>query len=87
MEIPEEFIWRYVGHRKEDYLRCIEYFSNKNFAGLESIGHQLKGNGMTFGFPDITELGIELEKHAKRLDLISLKKDLEKFLNWVERMT
>jgi len=87
MQIPEEFMSRYLGHRKEDYEKCKKYFREKNFAQLEKIGHQLKGNGLTFGFPELSEIGREIEKNAKRDDLQSLKKALEVFSAWVREKT
>ena len=83
MEIPQEFLSRYLGHRREDYLKCRNFLVDKRFDELEKIGHQLKGNGLTFGFPDLTEIGRELEKNARNSDLFGLKKVVERFSVWI----
>ncbi len=83
MEISQEFLSRYLGHRREDFFKCKTYLADENFDELEKIGHQLKGNGLTFGFPDLTEIGMELEKRAKYSDLESLRDVVEKFSRWI----
>lgn len=84
MEIPQEFLVRYLVHRREDFKRCQGFLEEKNFVELEKIGHQLKGNGLTFGFPDLSEIGQDLEEEAKRTDCICLKKILERFSSWIK---
>jgi PAS domain S-box-containing protein len=41
-------------------------------AGLGAIGHRLKGNGASYGFPEITEIGARIERlgHAGQLEAI-----------------
>jgi HPt (histidine-containing phosphotransfer) domain-containing protein len=36
----------------------------REFDALSRLGHQLKGSGMSYGFPDISRLGQELEDAA-----------------------
>ena len=43
------------------------------FASIEMIGHKLKGNGSTFGYPELTQLGLAIEEAAKKLDLEKLR--------------
>jgi len=38
-------------------------------AGLAAIGHRLKGNGAACGFPEITELGAQIEQLGQAADI------------------
>ena len=39
-----------------------------DFPQVRKFGHNLKGTGAPFGFPEITELGLSLEMFAKAAD-------------------
>lgn len=43
--------------------------NNSEFAVLKLHGHRLKGNGASFGFPEMTEIGMQLEMAADQQDL------------------
>jgi HPt (histidine-containing phosphotransfer) domain-containing protein len=83
MEISQETISRYLRNRKDDLRKCREFLEAKNFEDLERIGHQLKGNGSTFGFPELSQLGMELEFNAKKKEPLALKTILEKYSKWL----
>ena len=48
--------------------------ASKNFEELGFIGHSLKGSGASYGFSEVTDLGIEIEQYAKHGDAKKLKK-------------
>ena len=59
----------------------------EDFAVIKGIGHNLKGSGMGFGFPKITELGTQIEISAIEKDpenLSSLIENLEDYLKRVD---
>ena len=87
MEISQDALSRYIRNRSEDLRKCREYFGTKNFEEIERIGHKLKGNGSTFGFPDLSKIGMELEVHAKKEDLSALQKVLESLARWLREKT
>jgi HPt (histidine-containing phosphotransfer) domain-containing protein len=41
--------------------RLAQALSSKDFETVERLGHQLKGSGSTYGFPEISALGAQLE--------------------------
>ena len=54
---------------------------NKNIYGIVHFAHKLKGSGASFGFPELSELGQEIEnvfKDAKWDELDILYEDLSK---------
>jgi len=59
----------YLEHRKKELLALKEHLEKGDFTFLERVGHQLKGNAVTYGFPELGDLGSQLEKAAQEHDL------------------
>lgn len=83
MEVPSDIMTRYLARRKHELDECYHSLEIKNFEGLERVGHQLKGNGVTFGHPEISKIGELLEEAAIKKDEAALKNVLERFSTWV----
>ncbi|HXH76641.1 MAG TPA: hypothetical protein VNJ08_16840 [Bacteriovoracaceae bacterium] len=83
MEVPDEIQGRYLERRKNDLEGCWVALENKNYVLLEKIGHQLKGNGSTFGFPQLSTIGNELEVGSKLADHLLIEKALQNFATWL----
>lgn len=73
--ISPEAMKKYVQRRADDLSACKLAVANKDAAVIENIGHKIKGNGLTFGYPELAEIGKDMEAAAvaKDWDLISLK--------------
>jgi HPt (histidine-containing phosphotransfer) domain-containing protein len=83
MEVPKELQHRYLERRKRDLETCLYYLGQEKFEEIEKVGHQLKGNGSTFGHSELTDIGVSLEKAAHSKNLPELKKAVEDFSTWV----
>ena len=71
---------KYLNRRIEEIetlKRCIQ-ISDFDLAG--NIGHKLKGNGVTFGFPEISVIGNRIEQAASERNQLSLVKSIEEFI-------
>jgi HPt (histidine-containing phosphotransfer) domain-containing protein len=84
MELPEELHHRYLERRKKDFKTCLDSFQDENYPELERVGHQLKGNGITFGHEELTEIGAELEKAAAAANTDELEVAIKKFSAWLK---
>ena len=85
MEVPIDILHRYIERRQKDLENCSQWVRDKNFANLEKIGHQLKGNGSTFGFEELSRIGVIMEDAAKRKDLPRLE-NVVSYLNvWINQ--
>jgi HPt (histidine-containing phosphotransfer) domain-containing protein len=73
MKIPSELINNYLQRRINELDSLENAINNGDFAHIFKIGHQLKGNGLTFGFGQISEIGSKLESSA----LVQNKHDIE----------
>lgn len=65
LEIPHEAVVKYMERRKTDIEKCRVALESGELSVLETVGHQLKGNGITFGFPEISTIGEAMENAAK----------------------
>ncbi len=66
---------------------CALACERNDFLKPMRFGHQLKGSGGTFGFPDLTELGSALEDSAKAGDATACRELLDRITDLVERLT
>ena len=64
---------RYVERRKVDLASCFKSLENSEFSFLQNIGHQLSGNGISFGLNELSRIGAELETAAQEKDLSKCK--------------
>ncbi len=86
MEVPSEIMNRYLDRRKRDLEECLSSLARQNYQDIEKVGHQLKGNGSTFGHPELSEIGKKLEIAAHAHDLEGLEKALNEFSGWVSEL-
>jgi HPt (histidine-containing phosphotransfer) domain-containing protein len=85
MDVPNDMMARYLERRKRDLEACLESFRNRNFNDLEKVGHQLKGNGLTFGHPELSFIGKKLENAAAVGDAFLIEAALTEFSHWVNK--
>lgn len=82
IEIPcdfEELSRNYIVKRRKEIARMMALpFSDPALDELRVLGHNMKGTGVSFGFPDLTHLGAAIEKAAKAGDMSGLAANLVK---------
>ena len=69
MKLERDLIQNYLIRRKKELDLCYSLLLSSDFHELLRIGHQLKGNGSMYGFPELSLLGNRLEKAASESDL------------------
>lgn len=85
IEIPHEAVMKYIERRKTDVENCRLALQSGNLSLLETVGHQLKGNGITFGFPEISTIGEALEIAAKEHDTKAATEQVDALASIVEK--
>ena len=60
----EEFARQFLENRKLEIPLMRACLQEGNFVELGRLAHNLKGNGASYGFPRLTELGAGLEADA-----------------------
>ena len=84
IDIPLEMKIKYLERRKQDYDDCLKALSEKNYELFLKVGHQVKGNAVSFGYADLGLIAAHLEKAAAAKDIQkieSLLSEFKEFLN------
>jgi histidine phosphotransfer protein HptB len=68
-----ELVPGYLINREKEMSVLRNSLESNDFETIEMIGHRLKGNGPSYGFIKIGELGKDLEKAAREQNNESLK--------------
>lgn len=68
MKVPVELKIRYLSRRMEDIERLRRTLDQDDYSFAQKVGHQVKGNAVTFDVPQIAFIGVEMEKAAQRRD-------------------
>lgn len=81
--VTPEIRARYLSRRESDIVSLRDAIEAGNFQLIGKLGHDWKGNGETYGFPQFSEWGKNLEVAAKekRPDSIrAIVEEVAKFL-------
>ncbi|MGZ3652993.1 MAG: Hpt domain-containing protein [Bdellovibrionota bacterium] len=70
----------YLEGRAKDIITLTSAIQSNDFATIGGIGHKLKGVAASYGFPDLSTIGIALEMAAenRKMDIISIQVKLMK---------
>lgn len=85
MQLPDGFRFRYIERRKKDLEICESSLLSQDYTEIQRVGHRLKGNGVTFGFKDLSSIGIKMEGAALSRDMDKILKALADFSGWLKR--
>lgn len=84
MEILTTQRLMYLNRRKLEIEELKQGLKRGDFDVAMNIGHRLKGNGETFGFPAIGKIGVVLEQAAKSKDKEKLQETIDELSENVE---
>lgn len=84
LDIPREAIIRYIERRQKDVELCEEALRKGDFEAIARVGHQIKGNASTFGFPKLESVGIDMEKFGNQKNANELGALIEKLKEFVK---
>ena len=80
----ETLVNRFLARNREDLDRVRAALATRDFETIRRIGHDLKGAGEGFGFPELSAFGAALERAAIARNERALKEQLaavEQFLS------
>lgn len=83
-DIPDDLKARYLERRRKDVISCSEAVQQRDFKTLERVGHQIKGNALSFGYPELETIGAEIEISAKSQDVPGLETQIQLFAKWAD---
>jgi len=64
----EDLAAAYLERRIREVEELMSLLAEANYERLGTLGHDLKGSGSSYGFPEVSRLGAELESAANQTD-------------------
>jgi HPt (histidine-containing phosphotransfer) domain-containing protein len=89
IEMPEgieELVPEFLNSQKEAAYALAQMLSCSDWEGIRRIAHDLKGNGTSFGFPELTDLGAAMGRSLKEANLSSLREQIEHLGDYLGRV-
>ena len=86
-DLPRELVTQFLASCREDLSRLHTALAASDYDRARRLGHQMKGNGSPYGFPDVTLLGSAIEQASacgSAIELASQIQLLEAYLSLVE---
>jgi len=81
--LPADAIKKYLTRRQQDLEVCQQALASRDFSRLEMVGHKIKGNGASFGYPELSQLGEVLEESAKCQNQTLAEESIRRFKDWM----
>jgi HPt (histidine-containing phosphotransfer) domain-containing protein len=82
----EDLIPGFLENRRKDVLSLHEALVSGDIRAIQSIGHNLKGVGGGYGFPEISEIGAQIEACAKQNDASGIRQHLARLEDYLVRV-
>ena len=76
-EVLAKLLPNFLRHRAEDVVRLRAALAAGDFESIAVIGHNLRGNGASYGFPQLSAVGATIEQSARARDAEAIARDIE----------
>ena len=63
----------FLNNRRDDLAKMREAVAKRNFSAIQILGHNCKGIGSGYGFPEFSTVGANVECAARALDAVQWK--------------
>jgi HPt (histidine-containing phosphotransfer) domain-containing protein len=77
---------RFIARRQRDAAAVRACLENGDFESIVRIGHNLRGNGPSYGFPEVADLGERMEAAARSMDAGGVREQVERLEDWFRRV-
>lgn len=84
MQVPVELKIKYLSRRMQDIERLRTSLEQDDYTFAQKVGHQVKGNAVTFDVPQIATIGYEMEKAAQIRDKEKVKVLIQKMESMIQ---
>jgi HPt (histidine-containing phosphotransfer) domain-containing protein len=89
IEIPpglEDIVPGYLANRRKEVPEMFEFLATSDFVRLARLGHNLKGTGGSYGFPELTRIGESVERLAKQKNGGALSSQMIELRNYLDHV-
>jgi HPt (histidine-containing phosphotransfer) domain-containing protein len=76
----------FLDRKRADLVTMQRALESGDFTTLAALGHKIKGEGGSFGFDTITEIGAAIEMTAKNTDRESARGLIGDLSNYLEKV-
>jgi len=73
-----------LGQKTSEFSDAMQ---RRDFPALTRLGHQLKGSGLSYGYPEVSELGARIEEAGQHRSLLLLDPLRVQYEELVDRLT
>lgn len=81
-----DLIPRYLANRGKDIETATMALVRGDFELIGGIGHNLQGSGRSFGFDELSAIGIDIERAAKAADRVEIARQLNRIEDYLSRV-
>lgn len=82
----EDLVPGFLRHRRTDVNSIREALDNDNYETIMSLAHKIKGQGGSYGFDTISEIGEAIEVAAKSEDTEGVRQKVAEFASYLEQV-
>jgi HPt (histidine-containing phosphotransfer) domain-containing protein len=82
----EDLIPGFLENRQKDMQSLESALKENDLEKLRSIGHNLKGVGGGYGFPDMSMMGTEIEEGAKENNMEKVSENVQKLSHYLSNI-
>ena len=76
----------YLLRRHEEATQLSLLLQAADFDAIQSIGHKLSGNASTYGFHEISRIGVEIENAAQCKETSKIEQLIERYSRYLSRI-
>ena len=76
----------FLTHKRDDIATIFEAVARRDYAEIGRIAHRIKGEGGSYGFESMTDLGRSLEQAAATRDDGAVTTLARQLLNYMDRV-
>jgi CheY-like chemotaxis protein len=82
----EDLVAGYLDNVRRDMDAILAAIDSKNSQAARRLGHQLKGSGAGYGFPEITRTGAAVELAASTDDEAEIRSQIQALANYLDQV-
>jgi len=76
----------FLAHKRTDVITIFEAIARRDYAEISRIAHRIKGEGSSYGFGTMTEIGRSLEHAVAMRDDGAVTTLARQLLNYLDRL-
>lgn len=81
-----ELIPGFLTHKRADVVTIFDANARRDYAEISRVAHRIKGEGASYGFETMTEMGRSLEQAAAMRDDGAVAMLARQLLNYMDRL-